>query len=158
MRQIETSLDIAAPADKVWDVLADLRGWDEWNPVITRMRATLSPRTPVSFVIAAGGREMKIRAEMIKVEFGRELRWRGPTNGALGLMLRGEHYLVVESAGPARSRIVHGEQFEGLLLPVIWGKLRSDLEEAYSEMNRALKARVERKSAPPSSGAARKSS
>jgi hypothetical protein len=143
LREIETSLDIAAPAERVWDVLADFRGWDEWNPVITRMRATLSAKTPVSFIIAVGSRELKVRAEMVKVEHGRELRWRGPPNALVGRLLRGEHYLLIDGGKAAGCRIVHGERFEGLLLPAIWGKVRSDLEQAYFEMNRALKARVE---------------
>lgn len=143
MHEIETSLDINAPRERVWDVLTSFRMWDEWNPVITRMRAVLSPGTPVSFVIAAGGHELKIKAEMIKVEHGRELRWKGPPSWLVGRVLRGEHYLMVAPAGVGKSRIVHGERFEGIALPVLWSKLRSDLEVAYAAMNRALKARAE---------------
>jgi hypothetical protein len=140
---VETSLEINAPKERVWDVLTRFREWDEWNPVITRLRATLSPSTPLSFTIAVSGRELRSRAEMIKVEHGRELRWRGPPSAILGRAIRGEHYLVVEGAAVGKSRIVHGEQFAGLLVPLIWKRLRSDLEAAYSEMNRAIKLRAE---------------
>jgi hypothetical protein len=143
MREIETSLDISAPRERVWDILTEFRAWDEWNPVITRMRATLSPNAPVSFVIAIGGRELKIKSEMLRVEHGREICWHGPPSAALGFFVRGEHYLVVEGVGPARSRIIHGERFDGVLVPVIWKNLGRELEKAYSEMNRALKARAE---------------
>jgi hypothetical protein len=143
MYEIETSLDINAPRERVWDVLTAFREWDEWNPIITRMRATLSPGTPLSFIIAVGGRELKIKAQMVKVEHGKELRWRGPPSWLVGRVLRGEHYLAVESSGASKSRLVHGEQFAGVSLPMFWGKLRSELELAYSRMNRAIKARAE---------------
>lgn len=143
MHEIETSLEISASKERVWDIFTLFRQWDEWNPVITRMRATLSPGTPLSFTIAVGGRELRIKAEMMKVEHGRELRWRGPPSFLLGRAIRGEHYLVVEHAGIGKSRILHGEKFAGVLVPLIWKKLRADLETAYSEMNRAIKARAE---------------
>jgi len=142
-REIETSLDIAAPPERVWDVLTDFRAWDEWNPVITRMRAVTSPGAPLSFTILASGREMKIKCVMLKVEHGRELRWRGPSSPVLGYFVRGEHYLIVEPVSPKQSRIIHGERFDGVAVPLIWGRLEGDLERAYSKMNGALKARVE---------------
>src|SRR5258707_11876074 len=107
------------------------------------MRATLTPGAPLSFTIAVGGRELRIKAEMMTVEHGRELRWRGPPSFLLARAIRGEHHLVVEPAGVGRSRIVHGEKFAGVLVPLIWKKLRSELDAAYSEMNRAIKARAE---------------
>jgi hypothetical protein len=143
MYEVETSLEINASTERVWDVLTLFRQWDEWNPIITRVRATLSPNTPMGFTISIRGRELKIKAEMVKVEPGKEIRWRGPSSRLLGSLARGEHYLVVERAGVGKSRIVHGEQFGGLLLPIIWRKLEADLRAAYSEMNRAIKVRAE---------------
>ena len=33
-RVLDTSIDIDAPPQRVWDVLLDLRAWQEWNPFI----------------------------------------------------------------------------------------------------------------------------
>jgi len=143
MYEIELVEDISAAPARVWDVLTSFREYDEWNPTITRMRATLSVGAPVSFVIAVGGREMKIAAEMLRVEPGSEIRWRGPTSFMLSRFFRGEHYVRVENAGEGRSRLVHGERFGGASLPLLWPKLKKDLEQAYAKMNRALKTRAE---------------
>jgi uncharacterized protein YndB with AHSA1/START domain len=32
VRTISATVDIAAPPDQVWDVLADLDGYPDWNP------------------------------------------------------------------------------------------------------------------------------
>lgn len=150
MYEIELTEDIGASVERVWDVLTAFREWDEWNPVITRMRATLAVGAPVSFVIAVGGRELKIRGEMVNVQPGRELRWRGPTSWLLAQVFQGEHYLRVEPAAGGHARLVHGETFRGASLPVLWGKLEKDLQKAYGSMNRAVKARAESSWASPS--------
>ena len=143
MYEIELTQEIAASEARVWDVLTSFREYDEWNPTITRMRATLIPGSPMSFVIAVGRRELKIRCKMLKVEPGRELRWRGPPQWILAQVFNGEHYLRVEPAGLGKCQLVHGERFGGVSLPLIWGKLRGDLEQAYGAMNRAVKGRAE---------------
>jgi len=149
MYEIETSLDIDAPKERVWDVLTAFREWDEWNPVITGMHAVLSPNTPLSFFLRMGGRVHKIKAEMARVTHGKELRWRGPPSWLLGRVFRGEHHLIVEPVAGGKSRIVHGERLEGIALPILWRKMRPDLEAAYSKMNQAMKVRAESLSARP---------
>lgn len=143
MREIHTSLEIEAPASEVWEVLTRFREYDEWNPMITRMKATLSSGEPLSFYVALDGRDVPIRARMLNVEPGRELRWRGPRSRALGALFSGEHYLRVEPAGAERSVFHHGEAFSGLTVPMLWRSLEPKLLAAYGGMNQALKKRVE---------------
>jgi hypothetical protein len=143
MREVQASIDVAAGSDRVWDVITAFREYDEWNPVITKMRATLTVGAPVSFVLSIAGRRLKIRAEVLVVQHGRELCWFGPRERLLGAIFRGEHYLRVEPAGANASRVVHGERFSGFSLPLLWEKVRRECEPAYAEMNRALKARAE---------------
>ena len=151
MREVQASIDVAATPDRVWDVITSFREYDEWNPVITRMRATLTVGAPVSFVLSIAGRKLKIRAQVLVVQHGRELCWFGPRGRVLGAIFRGEHYLRVEPAGTKASRLVHGERFSGFSLPLLWEKVRRECEPAYAEMNRALKARAESSWAGPAS-------
>jgi uncharacterized protein YndB with AHSA1/START domain len=37
-RLFETSKDIAAPADQVWDAISDVERWPEWTPTVTSVR------------------------------------------------------------------------------------------------------------------------
>jgi hypothetical protein len=143
MYEIELLQEINQPPERVWDVLTRFREYDEWNPVITRMRGTLSVGAPIAFVLATGGRELNIQARMLTVDPGRELRWFGPSSKLLTPIFRGEHYLRVEPMGVGRSRLVHGETFTGFSVPLLWKKVKRELEQAYGDMNRAVKGRAE---------------
>jgi len=34
MQEIKTEIEIAAPPEKVWDILMDFDKWQEWSPII----------------------------------------------------------------------------------------------------------------------------
>lgn len=71
----------------------------------------------------------------------KELRWRGslPIPG----LFVGEHYFVLEPTAEGGTRLVHGENFTGLLVPLVGGML-ADTEEGFKLMNTALKERCEK--------------
>jgi carbon monoxide dehydrogenase subunit G len=39
----QTSVAIAAPADEVWRVLSDIRGWPDWTPTVTAVDGPVAP-------------------------------------------------------------------------------------------------------------------
>lgn len=67
-----------------------------------------------------------------------ELVWRGSV--AIPGLFVGRHYFRLEAEGACR--LVHGEQFSGLLLPLMGGML-ADTEKGFHAINAALKARAE---------------
>lgn len=75
------------------------------------------------------------------MEPGKELRWRGslPIPG----LFTGEHYFLLTSPAAGKTHLVHGENFTGLLIPLLGGLLKAT-ETGFNDMNKALKERVER--------------
>ena len=51
MIQVETEIDIAAPPERVWEVLTDFAAFPGWNPMLPEVRGTpaADPRDPVFF-------------------------------------------------------------------------------------------------------------
>ena len=45
MRRIRTAIDVAAPVDEVWPLLAEFRHWPEWGPTV---RAVAAPTAAVA--------------------------------------------------------------------------------------------------------------
>jgi hypothetical protein len=144
MGTIRTSIEIDAPAARVWQVITDTRAYDEWNPFITRVKGALVPGGRFSFMAPFAGRELPISAKMLRVEEQKELRWRGPPSDLLGKVFTGEHYFRLEPVGESKTRFVHGEEFGGVVVALLWTKLEPQLTPLYVAMNEALKRRVER--------------
>jgi hypothetical protein len=143
VQHIRTTLDIDAPPAKVWSILADLAHWDDWNPIIRRVRGRVEADAPIDFSLRLGKRAVPIQARMLRVEPERELCWKGPRARALAPIFAGEHYFAVEPLDAGRTRFVHGERFTGLLVPVLWRRLEPALLRGYAKVNEALKRRAE---------------
>lgn len=49
----------------------------------------------------------------------------------------------MEQTGDGKTRFVHGEDFSGILVPLLWKNMESRTKEGFIEMNKALKTAVE---------------
>ena len=144
VKEIRTEIEIEAPPHVVWDVLTDFSAYPAWNPCLVEVRAHPRPGSRVDMVFRSSRRQFRLDATVLRADSCRELRWRGPVSSALGMLFRGEHYWTIrELRGGSWTHLVHGEQFGGLLIPLMSRWLDQEVDGAYHELNRALKARVE---------------
>jgi hypothetical protein len=120
--EYEHTIDIAAEADVVWDVMSDVERWPEWTASVRGaqlldsgglrpgQRARLrQPRLPVAIWTVD------------RIEHGRTFAW---SSDAAGLRSVGEH--TVEPKDPGSSRVVLRLTHSGALagpVRVIWGGL-----------------------------------
>ena len=143
--QVDTSIDIAATADRVWAVLTDFAGWDRWNPTLRRVRGKPEVGATVRFRVAAPrGPAVPISAEIVVVEPGRDLTWIGPAAPRwLRRLVSGEHWFRLTPIASG-CRFDHGERFAGAALPARWGRFERMLRAGYEKMNEALRDEVER--------------
>jgi hypothetical protein len=136
---IQASIDIDAPADTIWRVLIDFSSYDRWNPMLRNVKTDLALGARVEFeVLQEGRRSLKLKAKIVTLSEARELAWRGGWTN----LLSGEHSFIIEPLDEGRCRFHHGEQFEGLLLPLVKRALKG-APPLYQAMNEALKRRVE---------------
>lgn len=55
----------------------------------------------------------------------------------------GEHYFQLQARDGGGTRLLHGERFSGLLLPLLKSNLQGPTRAGFEAMNLALKARAE---------------
>lgn len=141
-KELNTNIEINAPAETVWQVLTDFSRYSQWNPFIrsifgeARRGGTLEV-----FIQPPGGNGMTFRPVIVALQPGRELRWIGRL--LLPGIFDGEHQFQIEPLGENRTRFVHREVFSGLLVPFLWSSLDKQTRQGFEEMNRALKMLVE---------------
>lgn len=146
MREIITEIQIAAPPERVWDILTDFIKYPLWNPFLTRIVGQPVAGRPlyVEALLPGRGKKASFRPKVMVVELNRELRWKGGLQ--VDYMFDGEHAFIIEDQRDGKTRFMQRETFTGLLVPFMGGIL-ARTERGFVQMNRALKERAEKQSA-----------
>lgn len=139
---LHTEIEIHAPAERVWSILANFPSYPQWNPFIrsisgvpehgARLEVTLQP---------SGGKAMRFSPLVLKADAGRELRWLG--RFLFSGIFDGDHRFIIEPLGNNKVRFEQSERFNGLLVGLFRSSLDRDTKRGFEEMNQALKARAE---------------
>ena len=137
---IDTTVDIDATRDAVWDVLTDFASYSEWNPSM-RIEGTPEVGTKlVAHLLGDGGHGMSFRPKVLAATPGEELHW----VGRLGFhgIADGEHFFILTTNDDGTTRLSHGERFSGALVALAGASSANSgaADEAFSQ---ALKQRVE---------------
>lgn len=75
MKRVATSIDIAAPPERVWAVLTDFPAHARWNPFITSIAGEAKQGGRLAIrVQPPGGKGMSFRPKVLAAELNRELR------------------------------------------------------------------------------------
>jgi len=140
MRTISASIDIAAPPDDVWAVLAGLDSYREWNPFIQSASGQLTEGATLTLrMVPAEGRPVTFRPRVLVAKPGVMLRWIGRL--IIPGMFDGAHQFALEDRGES-THLTQSEAFSGILIPFT-GRTITRTETDFGNLNQALKQRVE---------------
>jgi len=138
-KHIYTEIIIDAPVEAVWVVLADNNAYPQWNPYHVKVDGELKLGNALDVEIhKPNGDTVEIEPHVMRIIPYRELTWGGGIKG----IFYGEHVFLLEAIENNKTRLIQKEDFSGLVIP--FASLEA-IEEGYTEMNEALKIRVEAK-------------
>ena len=142
MKELTTQIEFEGTAQEVWDVLADLPAYAEWNPFIKKIDGEAKTGAKLEVRMEPEGeRAMTFRPTVLSAEPGRELKWFGHL--LVPGIFDGEHRWLIEEAGSGKVRFTQSERFGGILVPFLWKKLRDGgTAKGFRAMNEALARRV----------------
>ena len=141
VRSLFTIVTIDAPASRVWDVLSDLEGYKSWNPFLTSATGPLTPEHKITVSAKLGKHTITFHPQIVAVQPGRKLAWRGTL--LLPAILEGDHEFELEALDQSHTRLIQSEQFRGVLLGFLWNRFSPELMQGFNAMNQALKRRCE---------------
>ena len=138
MRNFSITTDIAAPAERVWQVMSDTDRWHEWTPSVTSVKRLGG--APFAVGSRAVIRQPKFPPALSKIsaiELGRSFTW---ISIAPGLRVVGHHSVEPTAAG---SRVTLSLDLQGIFGGV-FGRMTKGITERYLAFEaRGLKARSE---------------
>jgi hypothetical protein len=138
--RIQSRIGVQAPAFAVWDVLSDLEGWKDWNPLFTEAEGRLSIGTLM--------RLRRVRADgKGELEEVRVVDW-VPNEQILWLKViapfaRSLAFLEIEALSETACVLAAGEVFDGLIGERLGKKQRRELNASWTRLVEAAKARAE---------------
>lgn len=142
MKKIYTEIEINAPVGVVWEILMDLEKYSEWNPLMIKASGKVEVGESLMVTMQQpGSKPMTFRPIFKVVDPNKEMSWQGRLGG-LPFLFIGDHYFALEELSSSTTKLKHGEQFRGLLLPFMSSMLKNT-EKAFILMNQALKKRAE---------------
>lgn len=141
MKELRTEIEIKASPDKVWQVLASLDKYPEWNPMIYQAVGKLEVGEKVDIKIKTETQDMTLHCVVVKVVPNKEFCWR--YHVIHPVLFRGEHSFIIEPLGNGAVRFVDREIFNGLLVPLQARDIDTKSRKGFEDMDRALKSRAE---------------
>ena len=140
-RIYRAEVDIAAPPQRVWDVLVDLDRYEAWNPFTPKVVTDLDPGSPVEITVVLGGKRVMQVEEMVEATPPERLVWKTTWGGPL--LLRAQRTQTLEPLGGGGTRYVSEDVMHGPLVPLVhWIHGRS-LTDGFQAMADALASRCE---------------
>lgn len=142
MRTIHTEILINAPSKIVWDVLTDFQAYPDWNPFILSIEGKPEVGAKLKAVIQQpNSRPMTFKPVCLISEPNKKFSWLGRL-GFKGLF-DGEHIFEFEDIDENSTRFIQKENFNGILVPLLWKQLDRDTRKGFELMNEQLKNRAE---------------
>lgn len=140
--QVETQIDICAPAPAVWFALMDFDRHPDWNPFVRSILGVPEPGNRLQVQVQAPGSSgMTFRPVVLRKRENQEFSWQGQL--LVPGLFDGEHYFRLEPLDLLHTRLIHGELFSGLLVRLAHKGLTGATRQGFEAMNLALKRRVE---------------
>jgi hypothetical protein len=133
---IEHSVAIAAPAEVVWEFIAELEGWKRWNPLYIGARGPLEIGATITMTVAIpGSKPARFQSTIVGLAANEWLEYRAQ---ALGGLLRGTRYVTIARSGPESCVVANGEIMGGLLGPLVARRAGDRVQLGLQLMSEAL--------------------
>ncbi len=139
-KEVIAETRIAAEPAVVWERLLDFSAYAEWNPFIAPAELDAEARTGQRLALQyrpPGLQPRSAHVELLRVLPAEELSWLQrwlPMAGLLDM----EHRFILETEDDAETRLLQRLRLSGVLVPFLWWKLRTPLQQGLVESNRAL--------------------
>lgn len=138
---LETDVSISASPETVWEILTDLDRYCDWNPFVVSAEGKVAVGERLTNRLQPpGGKAMTIRPTVTAADPSQTLEWLGHL--VVPGVFDGRHRFELEATSTG-TRLVHSEQFSGVLVRFMRKMLDNSTREGFEAMNAALKARAE---------------
>ncbi len=138
--RIEKRIGVRASTDRIWELIADLPGWDRWNPIEASAEGTIAYGGQISLTETIDDLpERRVVARVGEWQPYAQLVWMEKR----GLWFRSMRYFEIEELEPGSCIVANGFIFSGLRGEMFFDKHRIRLRHAVDAVAESWKAAAE---------------
>lgn len=143
MFDVSSKIQIDAPRELVWAILADLDAYRRWNPFLRAVSGTAHKGGVLEITVKPRGLAAAVyQPRVLHLREPSEMRWAGPIS-RLGLLQCETRFLLDDL--PGRGTVFqHVQRYSGMLAGVMRSRVETFTAIGFRDMNLALKERAER--------------
>lgn len=138
--KIEKRVGVRAPSDRIWEVIADLPGWDHWNPVETGASGTIAFGGQINLTEAIEGLpERQVTGRVADWQPNAKLVWTEKRSFLFNVI----RYYEIEELEPGSCIVANGFIFSGFFGEGFHDKHRKTIRNACEAIGEALRKTAE---------------
>ena len=138
MKFYESSADIKATPERIWELITDGPNLAAWDNGVVRVEGTIAPGETIK-VVSEANPDRTFPVKVTEFEPGRRMVWSGGM--PLGLF-KGVRTFTLTPDGNGGTKVHVREEYTGPLLPMIWRSI-PDLGPSFEKFTTGLKAKAE---------------
>lgn len=144
MGNIRTEIELAAPRERIWALVADFSLYSRWNPLFTHVEGSPGEGATVLLTVALPAIDpFTVPVTLEEIVPRSTIRWRHRYR--VPALLTWEYRVSLEAAASVEQvRVVQHSRFTGLLAPLFHLGLGRMVHEGAVQLNGALKRWGER--------------
>lgn len=138
--KIEKRVGVRAPSDRIWEVIADLPGWDQWNPIETGVSGTIAFGGVINLTERIEGLpERQITVRVADWQPNAQLVW----TEKRGWLFNVVRYYEIEELEPGSCIVANGFIFSGFRGEGFYEKHRKTIRTACEAIGEALRLKID---------------
>ncbi len=138
--RVENRVGVKAPSDRIWEIIADLPSWGDWNPTFPQAEGIIAIGGVLTLTETIEGlHERPVRAAINDWVPYAQLIW----SERRGFQFTSTRYIEIEELAPGSCIVANGEIFGGMFGEGFFNKNKRLLRRACEEMGEALRLRAE---------------
>lgn len=148
-KELQSSIEINASPAEVWQVLTDFKNYPHWSQFVQKIARekkdakTVKEGEYLQITVKSPNEEpMDFNPQVLVYDEAKELRWKGNIAG-MNFLFSGEHYFMLEQTANNKTLLIHGELFDGMLLPLLKERLFENTPAGFELFNLAIKRQAE---------------
>ncbi len=145
MRTLRTEIEIGASQELVWKVLTDFPNYSKWSSFINDICGDPFFHSQITLTMTPPGQPIqKVKVKLLVVDRPHTLSWLGHIKN-IPLLVDGEHTFAIVSLSENKSKLIHCENFRGLLVPILFPLyIKKHILSGFNIFNTELKTYCEK--------------